>query len=120
MGAGGHILCAVVIVLVVVEGGAAIGGDDGAGRTDLPGATRHGRFVRLKRAFATVAVGAVLMGAAIGFTRWLDLEHIPQKILLVMQTLIDDRIWFLIMLIVGGSRQMVQSLRDRLGPRRET
>jgi len=59
---------------------------------DLPGVTRR----------TAVLVGAILliMGAALGFADWLTLERIPQRILAAMQTHIDDRLTFLMMLNV--------------------
>ncbi len=57
---------------------------------------------------ASVLVGAILMimGTALGFTDWLTIEEIPQKILGVMQEHIDNRVAFLIslnifLLVVG-------------------
>jgi C4-dicarboxylate transporter DctM subunit len=65
---------------------------------DLPGVIRR----------TVVLVGAILMimGTALGFTDWLTLERIPQKILAAMQTHIDGQLTFLItlnifLLIVG-------------------
>ena len=50
----------------------------------------------------SVLVGALLMiiGMALGFTDWLTLVQVPQKILAMMQANVDTTIGFLIMLNV--------------------
>ncbi len=57
---------------------------------------------------SAVLVGAILMiiGTALGFTSWLTTEQVPQKILGLMQSRIDDQLTFLLtlnvfLLIVG-------------------
>lgn len=51
---------------------------------------------------SAVLVGAILMiiGTALGFTSWLTTEQVPQKILELMQSRIDDQLTFLLMLNV--------------------
>jgi C4-dicarboxylate transporter, DctM subunit len=49
---------------------------------------------------SSVLVGAILLiiGMAMGFSDWLDIAGVPQKILAAMRDQIDDRLTFLIML----------------------
>ncbi|MCW8141993.1 MAG: TRAP transporter large permease, partial [Planctomycetota bacterium] len=51
---------------------------------------------------SAVLVGAILLiiGTALGFTSWLTTEQVPQKILALMQSRIDDKLTFLLMLNV--------------------
>jgi tripartite ATP-independent transporter DctM subunit len=51
---------------------------------------------------SAVLVGAILMiiGTALGFTSWLTTEQVPQQILALMQSRIDDQLTFLLMLNV--------------------